>query len=380
MHRDSPCLLGNSMGTVEKPAKGIKRGTTQLQIEDLSGQVTRARAATEALLSTASRIVSAMPVVVDYPATIHSVRQIGAEDEILFVTSLWGESGDHPEQSWRVEHLDVYKIRDEFLALRTPREALNFLRETGRFLPGGTDVSWRDFERWQRYAEIVMERKQLIEFMKASFSQRSTAKIDPSGDLKQISLMLTGIYPHNYFGRSEQSLSPETLASLRRSAEITSKTPHEAERNYRETLNGMEKERDVAHDRQRTLETWFYEPPDSACSIKFIPRHPDEEFFRNIQRGGALLDYIHPLEDLIPVLVIKPACTVEAIAAAIYAERLAGIKCEKCPGCGFWFEVGSQQKKTYCSEKCRERLKKRRQRDSTNETRMGKKAKVRRNG
>jgi predicted nucleic acid-binding Zn ribbon protein len=346
--------------------KSTKKDTAQAHLGDLSHQVQFARDTTQILLSTTSRVVSAMPVVVDYPATLHSIRQVDKAEGVSFVTNLWTKGSDHTEQNWKVEHLDAYKIRDEFLKVTTPRQALDFLRETGSFLPDGADVSWIDFRRWQRFAETAIEHTKLVEFMEASFSQKPTEKLDPSGELKQISLMLTGIYPHSYFGDSKQSLSTEDSAKLRRSVEITSENLREAERNYREILESIEKGQAHTRDRQRTLETWFYEPPDFAYSIKFIPKNPDEKLFRNIRRGGALVDYLHPREDLAPILVIKPACTCEAIAAAIYADRLAGVQSEKCPGCGHRFEVGSQKNKTYCSDKCRERLKKRRRRKPNN--------------
>ena len=65
-----------------------------------------------------------------------------------------------------------------------------------------------------------------------------------------------------------------------------------------------------------------------------------------------------------PYLVFDLDSTLEAIAAAIYVERVAGIIWSKCPVCGNAFKVGSQKNKQTCSRKCQDANKKRKKRTS----------------
>ncbi len=151
--------------------------------------------------------------------------------------------------------------------------------------------------------------------------------------------------------------SPHELEQLRRVTEATSETPRQAAEHYKETLDTIRKGEEKARKRQQELERWFYAPPPSAYSIQFVPKKPNPDLERNIQHGGALLDYLIDQEELRPVLVIDARCALEAIAAAIYAERVAGVQVKKCPGCGKLFEIEAQKSKTFCDDPCRNRFK-----------------------
>lgn len=314
-----------------------------------------------ALFGPTHRTISSMPIVVSYNAKIALVKQVDRDDEITFLTTR-AVDGKVGEESWTEEHLDAYKIRDEFLQVGSPRQALDFLRDTGEFLPYADPISWKDFLRWQNLAEIVIEHKSLAALVKAMFAGQPKEDLDPSGELEQILKLLTGEYQHTYFKKEEWQPSSEELASIKRSSE---ETPRQAERMYMESLQAIEKGRAIKRERQQGLESWFYAPPPSSYSIELAPRNPTAEFIQNMRRGGALVDYVHPLEDLFPTLVIRPSCTLHAIAASIYADRIAGVRSGKCPGCGKWFEVESQKTKKYCGDTCRERLKKQRLRASS---------------
>ncbi|WP_158789029.1 hypothetical protein [Granulicella sp. L46] len=330
--------------------------------------------ATAALYGTKQRNISAMPIAVSYYAKIPRVRQIEQSGEVVFQSTSGrfvdeifrdateGNTDVGRIEGWAHRPCDAYNVRDEFLKVTTERQALDFLRENGEFLPYDQQISWTDFKRWQRCAEMVIERDTLSSASKAIFAGRPKNDTDPTDELKQLLLMLTGIYPHTYFGDSAPPPSQHDLEQLRRVTGITSETPRQAAEKYQETLAQMKKGAAIRHQRQQELEHWFYAPPPSAYSIEFVPKKPNPDLERNMQRGGALLDYLIDQEELLPVLVIYARCALEAIAAAIYAERVAGVRVGKCPACDKLFEIEAHKEKTFCNRQCQDKMKKDRRR------------------
>ncbi len=305
-----------------------------------------------------------MEIVVHYRATIPRVQQFTRAGQTVFVTTRWVEGKEGTEQRWDEKPLDAFSVREEFLKVKTERQALDFLRNTGEFLPHGDDLSWSDFQLWQRYAELVLEREKLSKVHKAVMANQPTDDLDPNGEINQMLLMLTGLYDHTYFGGSSRPLSPEELENVRHAAEVMSETPQQAADDYQDMLADIRSGAALIRQSQRELEHWFYAPPRQAYSIEFIPEKLDAELRQNMQRGGALLDYLHPHESLTPILLIKADCALKAIAATIYADRIAGIRFRECPGCKTLFKIGSQKAKKYCDDdRCKARKKKKDQRD-----------------
>jgi hypothetical protein len=318
-----------------------------------------------------------MPIVVSYQAKIPIVRQVTTQaGEVVFQTTrsrfvdeIFSDASEGKTnvgimQGWIERIRDAYTVRDEFLKVTTERQALDFLRENGEFLPYDQQISWINFKRWQRYAELVYsERDKLSAAHTAIFA---TGETDPTGELNQVLRMLAG-YPHTYFGDPPPPPTPQELDSLRRACAVTSETPRQAAEHYQEALAQMNKSAAIAHQRQQELERWFHAPPPSAYSVEFIPKERDAEFERNMQCGGALLEYFMDQDKVLPVLVIYPRCALEAIAAAIYAERVANVRVKKCRGCGNLFEIGTQKNKSFCKEKCESSFKMRERRKRARE-------------
>lgn len=330
--------------------------------------------ATAALYGTKQRNISAMPIVVSYHARIPRVRQITQSGEIVFQTTTGrfideifrdateGNTNVGRMEGWADRTCDAYDVRDEFLKVTTERQALDFLREYGEFLPYDQQISFSDFMRWRRCAELVIERDTLTSASKAIFAGLPESDTAPPDELRQLLLMLTGIYPHTYFSNPPPPPAQYELDQLRRACEVMSETPRQAEESYHKALAQMKNGAAIRHRRQQELEHWFYAPPRSAYSIEFVPKTPSTDLQRNMQRGGALLDYLIDQEELRPVLVIWPTCALEAIAAAIYAERVAGVRVGKCPGCGELFEIGAHKEKIFHNRKCQDKMKKDRKR------------------
>jgi hypothetical protein len=83
-----------------------------------------------------------------------------------------------------------------------------------------------------------------------------------------------------------------------------------------------------------------------------------------MQRGDALLEYLIDQDKMRPVLVIYPRCALEAIAAAIYAERVASVRVGICESCEKLFEIEDHNEKRFCDRLCQDRKKKQKKREA----------------
>lgn len=76
--------------------------------------------------------------------------------------------------------------------------------------------------------------------------------------------------------------------------------------------------------------------------------------------GRPGLEFSLPRTALMPVLVIEARCSLQAIAASIYADYWNGVEFKKCPECGRIFRlgegkrVGRWQEREHCSDKCKQ--------------------------
>ena len=76
-----------------------------------------------------------------------------------------------------------------------------------------------------------------------------------------------------------------------------------------------------------------------------------------------MIEFLLPQDAMRPVLFIRATNTLEAIAAAIYADRIEGIEYRACEVCSDLFEVGTRDEKKYCSrERCKNTAHQRRMR------------------
>jgi hypothetical protein len=78
------------------------------------------------------------------------------------------------------------------------------------------------------------------------------------------------------------------------------------------------------------------------------------DLLRKLQTGGAMIEYLVPREELRPVLFITVKTTLEAIAAANYADRIHGVEYRECKECRKLFKLGVHKKRKYCDrERCK---------------------------
>jgi len=305
--------------------------------------------------------IGSMPVVVDYSATIGWVEHSGNGEDSVFSTDLRHKAGEKMFLLPEEVRLNAFTIREKFFKVRNPEEAAGFLQKTGFFSPLSDTITWREFKKWQQFARLVQEYEDLATAMRNS---------EQSGDCAEVWKALTGIYPSSFFDGCQVTQSPGIDESW---AERLRKDPEVEQKKKRRRA-----------ERFHELCRWFIHPP---VSIEWIPKSqtaarkvlqmhvdsatgvalpaPEES---PILRGGAMIELLLRPDELKPVLLIRPRATLQAIAAAIYAERLRGVTFRKCAECKLYFRIGNHPDHRWCSKRCRTRGRKREWRSKKNRT------------
>lgn len=291
--------------------------------------------------------ISAMPVLIEYEAEWLEYRHYMRGDEHVFDCSIKnGEPYDPTfESEMQCSFLNASAILDDFQGAKTPLEVLDFLNKTGRFSMLDFRLTWSYFKRWQRFAYLVQEHDLLAAEMKRG---------KWSGEYGEVLRALNCDHPSTFFDGSELQPTAEGAESLAR----WMLDPTNAER-AREDLRILTEER-------AKLCLWFRQPPDDACSIEWIPKRAEDcKTVDPLVAKGAMIEFLLPQEAMRPVMFIRTTNTLEAIAAAIYADRIEGVEYRACEVCSDLFEVGTRGEKKYCSrERCKNTAHQRRMRAS----------------
>lgn len=274
--------------------------------------------------------ISAMEVVIWYVAISGRVEHYKRGEEHVFRIRR-ALTDDGISENLEGKPLNAYAVRDEFLKVKAWSEALEFLGSTGAFLPLGDTLTWSEFQRWQRIAYLVQEHTELAKAM-----QRG----DRSGELSEVLKAITGIYPSSFFDFPRE---PESALEAKWRADP-------------KTRSMIEKGEALYEQKRHASWNWFREPPAQACSIQWVPKRKEDEqaVWNNLQRGGAMIEYLLPQEALQPVLLIRPGTTIQAIAAAIYGDRIHGVEYRVCKVCKSLFKLGAHKDRKYCDrERCK---------------------------
>jgi len=329
----STLIVGTKGGTLQTKALGAEA--------EKSEQLFRMKQALAAFQSAPEeRQISAMKVVVLYVASIERVEHYkrGNEYVFRFTRKVEGEGSD---EHWEELPRNAYAIRDEFQKVKTPTDALDFLSSTGVFSPLDFTITWSEFQRWQRFAYLVQEHSQLASAMEHLLSGHIRKPPSVCSELQEILKALTGVYPCTFFEGTE---IPQTTAMADFNARVMQNP--EVARAAREGERLMKQHR-------RNLETWFRQPPGDAWSIQWVPKKEQDEeaVIRKLQAGGAMIEFLLPRAALRPLLLIRPRFTLEAIAAAIFADHSNGVDYRACEACSALFRIGAHKDKKYCDER-----------------------------
>lgn len=276
------------------------------------------------------RTISAMDVIVSYTAIMGRVQHRNRGEEHLFKISV---------EKMVEKPLNVYAVRDEFFRVKEWSEALVFLETTGLF-SSGSSITWSEFKKWQRFAYLVQEHDAL-----------TVALRDHN----------RGVFPKF----SDSEVGKVVITLIGKSASSFFEIPPSA------------------RQEQRLLDfcTWFREPPEWASSIEWVPiiRRDRQAVWRELRQldlSSAILQFFLPKSALRPYLLIRPTYTLQAIAAAIYADRIHGVEYRACEMCKALFKVGAHKEKKYCDrERCKNNAHQRNRRANTKKNRLSGEAK-----
>jgi hypothetical protein len=327
--------------------------------------------------------IDSMPVIVSYTAIVGRVEYFKRSEEHIFVQTR--TLPDQPKMQWEEVIENPYAIRDEFFKVETVGQAVEFIQKTGVFSPLRQRLTWTEFQRWQRFARLVQEHDQLASAMQSNAWD---------GDCGGVLTALAGIYNSWFFHGCEDALylSGETErdapSDLRYLLEMLNGagsheewlSAHQREMQELTAQDAREKWEREKKRNWRKLWQWFIKPP---VGIEWLPNskvaaHKVQKYHVDpatgqailvveespIARSGAMIEFMLPQEQLVPILEIRPTCALEAIAAVIYAERVRGISYRKCVWCGELFRIDKHKNKQFCEppKPCKGNAHKQRQR------------------
>jgi hypothetical protein len=289
--------------------------------------------------------ISAMPVLIDYWADWSEFQLSKRGEEHIFQFTLENEVAEDGslEPGWRSSSLNAYALLDDFQKAKTPIDALDFLNKTGQFSVLDFKFTLSYFKRWQRFAYLVQEHDLLASAQKKGLS---------SGECSEALKALSGDKQSRFFEGTEIPSTPEGAVHAARWME----DPKNAE--------GARKELDIDAEYRAKLCAWFRQPPADAFSIEWIPKSLEDcQSVDPLVANGAMMEFLLPQKAMRPVLFIRPTNTLEAIAAAIYSDRVRGVEYRACEVCSELFDVGTRGEKKYCSrERCKNTAHQRRMR------------------
>lgn len=313
--------------------------------------------------------LAAMQVIVDYRISPRSFSHtVRGEDHIFDVEIPFA-------QDLEKKPINAFALREKFLCAQGWSGAFDFLRVTGPFSMNPR-VSLKEFERWQEFTQFILVKE------KREALASSLREGDWTGDSAEVLKALTGLYPSSFFagvGISSEVLMAHTEPYRNSFRDGLGKELAEMGRVLKRPLTPEEialvNRASIENERERLqrikgLCAWFQRPPNEACSIRWVPRGPEEwnEAQKLLKAGRVLLngdarpgfEFLLPRTALMPVLVIEARCSLQAIAASIYADYWDGVEHKRCPECGMVFRlgagkrVGRWQEREHCSDKCKQ--------------------------
>ena len=286
-------------------------------------------------------MISAMPMLIEYSAHIFGTYQRSNRDGEPVFRRL------HPQRQVGVpyadrEDRDAFALRDSFLTVVNPTEALHFLREAGDFALDGTEMTWTIFQRWQTYARAMHvreEREAVLGAAELPQVHNATYREMVRMTRMRLSSRADSPEPHTYFSeRTPYPTSGDRWDELTRYERAVSETAEGAGLRIEATKQHLQAGEELGAQWQRELEAQFVSPVPGTYRVEWETERP--------------------------AIVFHPRCALEAIANAIQVDRLAGLRYTRCSKkrCGRIIPIGDQKGKQYCNRLCRDAARKQRQR------------------
>jgi hypothetical protein len=294
-----------------------------------------------ALLHDEEHSISAVLIDIDYSVRLPEIASMQKEDDFVFITSyrypLWGEgwvdqravdSGVIIEEPIR---LDPFAVRDAFVEVKSEAQALRFLTNAGPFWHAGSYLTWKQFQEWQEFVELI----RLDNFLK---------KVSEDKRAEEAMLALAG--RSIKFFRAPDVAEPEIEPRPPKS-KLERRMMERMLKDFEESgaFVASITRKQAQHE---GLPKWFLKPPDHAFTIEWrVPKVEQNVSVRNVKRGLApelsVAEY-----GLAPSLRIEARTVLEAIAATVYVDRCAGVRYVKCDFCGRIFKRESEHGRKYC--------------------------------
>ncbi len=275
-----------------------------------------------------------MPIVIPYKAQLGRYSLYQRKDDFVFAYEL-NLSDDPSQQVTKEERRDAYFLRAAFEKIDSPTAALAFLNQAGAFIPHRDRFTWAEFQRWQRMVVLCREHETLAAAMRAGERIGEAAEV-----LKALS---DPAYGSSFLAGTEEKDEDVERSPTRLRLPSDPSVPENI-RQGEELQERCNKE----------LLQWFRRPPSEAVTVELGPaKGPDQELRDQMNRGGAMIEFLRPMDELRPFLVIRPFSSLQAIAATIWADRIAGIRYQVCPVCMQLYKLPRNKTKDYCGKRCK---------------------------
>jgi hypothetical protein len=265
----------------------------------------------------AERTISALPIRIDYQSPRYEFFMRPRGKDWLFgfsrIQSQWN-SGKIREYT----NLDPYAIRDAFESADTPEKIVHFLSEAGSFWRWER-VLWSQFQEWQQFFKWLRLDPKL-------------ARKDVQGKKALDTASGRSGRGSSFFAASDEEFThsripPDAIEQLG------------AER-YRE--NEVADHQELFHLRTCALYlgwTSNRRMMDISWYDSSNPAPPEDRSRSATWSKNATVK---------PYLRIEAHCVLEAIAATIYADRVHGLKYQKCKHCLKLFKIESDHGAIFC--------------------------------
>jgi len=233
------------------------------------------------------RMLPPMPILVVYHPITVAVSFESIEEGILFESR-----GDTPIWPMIDNCIDAHQLRDAFLCVKTPAEALTWLAASGHFRNWTevdedsilTSMTWGEFQLWQEFIGILLSQG-LPGLLKRGKDQTEAERKDPRP---------FGLITHDHFKPIVKDVLEDERAAIYGYPDGLHISPHSLFR-YRD--------------------------------------HPEPR-------------------PLVAQLDVRSA--LEAMLATVYVDHIVGIKFQVCAlhDCSEVYEVSSKHERMYCSQAC----------------------------